>query len=653
MRYLKIFIAFVVLLHPLESFSQKSILSLGVWNISALSGEVKVGGLYGFGDIKTYGINNRITTSNYYGGIMLKTSSFIWNPNFLIVDIDGGYYPESRQDMYLVSPNVYNAINTSKLHFGTTFFPRKPITLSTHLNFDNSYDSRENLTDIRTKSQSYGATASWRNRFLPLTLAYNQSDWDSKEILTRREFSYKQKNIDGRVSKSFGRNDKNDLLYTHNDYLRRDYSLYSIQNISDNLELQNGFFFDSAKRSYFNSNIFGTVQRGNDSFRQFRTSENFFYKLPHNLTFNSSYGYSYIDRSNETLGQHAVNALLGHQLFESLHSGLLYEYINAHETSYSEVSNKAGVDLNYTKKTFAGGLLNVLYNYNRVFERRASIDVLLNIMNEEYTISDRVMLKRPYINQSSIIIKDAIGTTIYQQGLDYTLAPIGNFFEIQRIPGGLIPDKGKIFLFYTATQPGSYNYDINQNNFAINYSLFKGFFDIYFKTNRTDFTNIQHADNLLLNYVTENFYGSSIKYRSAAIGVEYDDYQSNLVPYTMVRYYLTCQGHALSKILYSVNANLRDYKIPSETTHRIYNDINGMFSYAFSRRSQFDLNVGYQSQQGKQINLDLVTLRAKYSRVIRQLTCVVGVDSYDRVYLDNQKVNYVGAYVQIVKKFKY
>jgi hypothetical protein len=653
MRRLKIFIVSLVLLVPLAGYSQNSLLKLGFWNISALSGELKAGTLYGQGNINTYGIDNRITTSNYYGGIMLKSSSYIWTPNFMIIDVDGGYYPESRQDMYLVSSNIYNVIDTRKLHIGTTFFQKKPITLSTHLNFDDSYDRRENLTDIKTKSKSYGATFSYRNKFLPLTVAYNESQWDSKEIQTGRDFFYRQKNLEGRVTKSFGKNDRNDLLYTHNDYYREDYSLYKIRNVSDNLELQDGFFLDSAKRSHFNSNIFGTIQKGNDSFKQLRINENLFYKLAHNFTLNTSYGYSYIDREPEKLGQHSVNTMLGHQLFESLHSGLLYEYNNAHASSYDEVNHKVGLDLSYTKKTFGNGLLNIQYAYNKIFERRVSTDVLLNVLNEEYTITDRVMLKRPYIDAASIVIKDVTGTTIYQAGLDYILTPIGNFIEIQRIPGGMIPDNSKIFLFYTATQPGTYDYEINQNNFSIDYSFFKRFFDVYYKTYRTDYMNINHADNLLLNYISEDIYGTSIRVKSATIGAEYDDYRSSLVPYRMMRYFFTLQGNMNQRFLYSVNANWRDYKIPTELAHRIYKDVNAMVSYAFSRRSRIDVSVGYQSQEGKQINLDLFTARSKFTTMLKQLTLVAGVDAYDRVYLDNQKTNYIGAYIQIVKKFKY
>jgi len=653
MSHLKILFAITILLVRVECFSQQSLLSLGLWNISSLSGELKVGGLYGQGDINTYGIDNKIKTTNYYGGLLVNSNSYIWTPNFLTVSVDGGYYPESRQDLYLVSPNVYNAINTSKLHLGATLFPRKVITLSTYLNFDNSYDSRENLTDIRTNSKTYGGTFAYRSNFLPLTLAYNQSDWDSKEVLTGRDYRYKQNNIEGRLTKSFRKKDKNDLLYTHHDYTTQDYSLNSIRNVSDNLDLQDGFYLDSSRRSHYNSDVFGTVQRGTDSFKNLRVSENLFYQLPHHLTINGNYSYYYIEQMPERLQQNSFNALLGHQLFESLHSGILFEYNNALESSYHETTDKIGIDLSYTKKTFANGLLNIQYTYNREFEKRTSSDVLLQILNEQYTLSDRVLLKRPYIDQSTIVVKDVTGTIIYQQGLDYILTNIGDFTEIQRIPGGLIANNVSIYVFYTATQPGNYNYDINLNFLSFNYSIFNGFLDIYYRVNKTDFDNIHNADNLLLNYVTEYLSGASIKYKTATAGAEYDDYQSNLVPYTMMRYFLTWQSNIREKILFSVNANWRDYKIPTEITHREYGDLNGMVTYAFDTKSKIDFNVGYQSQTGQQINLNFVMARAKFTTLYRHLQFVVGVDYYDRVYLENQKTDYLGAYVQIIKKFKY
>jgi len=653
MRYLKLFILSLLLIAPAVSHSQQSLLSLGLWNVSALSGELKLGGLYGGGGINTYGIDNRLTETNYYGGIYAKMSSFVWNPNFLTVDIDGGYYPESRQDLYLVSPDLYNVINTKKLHLGATLFPRKMISLSGHINWDDSYDSRENFTDISTNSKSYGGSLSFRNKFVPLTMSYNESKWDSREVLTGRDFSYNQKNFEARMNKSFTTKDNNSWTYTHYDYTTRDYTIATLRNVSDNIMLQDGLFLDSARRSMFNSNILGTRQRGNDSFNQFRLNESMFYRLPYRLTLSAGYTYYYLQQFPDVLQQNTFNCLLGHQLFESLHSGILYEYNGALQSTYNEINNKVGLELNYIKKTLADGLLNIQYSYYRIAENRTSTDVQLVIQNEMYVLSDRVFLKRPYVDQNSFQLKDSTGTIVYQPGLDYTLTLIGSFLELQRIPGGLIPDNGKVYAFYSATQPGSYSYNINQNDFLFNYSLFRGLLDVYYKTYRTDFTQVHRAENLLLDYLTDEVVGGSVKYRSATLGAEYDNYQSSLVPYTMMRYFFSWQGRYQNRLVFAINANYRDYKIPTETEHRQYGDLNGMASYSIDARSKLDLTVGYQSQQGQQINLDYFSARAKYSTIIRKLTCVVGADAYSRVYLETQKTNYTGIYIQIIKKFKY
>jgi hypothetical protein len=210
-----------------------------------------------------------------------------------------------------------------------------------------------------------------------------------------------------------------------------------------------------------------------------------------------------------------------------------------------------------------------------------------------------------------------------------------------------------VYVFYTATQPGSYDYNVNQQNFGVNFSVVNRLLDFYFKTNRTSYDNIHNADNLLLSYLTEDIYGISMRYKVANAGVELDDYKSSIVPYKMVRYFASLQGNVKQKLLYSVNANWRDYKMPTDSVHRIYRDVNAMLSYTFSRKSRLDVTVGYQSQEGRQINLDQFTGRVKFSTVIKKLTFVAGVDAYDRVYLDNQKMNFVGAYLQVIKKFKY
>lgn len=655
MRFNNVYIALIIFLLPVNCYSQNSIFSLGLWNITSLSGEMKVGGLYGIGTTNSYGINNKDWATNYYGGIYLKSSSYIWNPNFLALNIEGGYFPESRQDLYLIYQSHYDMINMEKLHISATLFPKKAISLNTYVNFDDSYDNREALTDIRTNSKSYGGTLTITNKFAPFSLAYNNTEWDTKEIQTNQNYHYNQENLEERMSKSFGINDRNDLTYTHHDFLTQEYGIDAVRNISDNVELIDNYFFDSAKFSHANSNITATNQVGADSFKMFRASESIFYKLPYHLTWNNNYSYYYLNQEQEQLSLNSFSSDLGHQLFQSLHSDLVYEYNNALETSYHEINDKIGINIVYTKKILYNGVLTLGYNYSWMHENRTSQDVLLYIENEQYTFSGSkvIMIKSPYIDSSSIVVKDVTGTIIYQNGFDYKLIRWGNYFEIQRIPGGQIADNTSVYLYYTATQPGSYQYDANLQNISANISLFNRLISIYFKETKTNYVNVKNTDALVLDYLTDDLYGARFEYKIATAGVEYDNYQSTITPYTMTRCFLNLQGNLKKNIVYSVFANWRQYEIPTEVEDRIYEDINVMLAYALSAKTKLDFTTGYQYQRGEAINLDLFTARCKVTTYFHGLFISGDIDMYDRVYLDNQRTSFIGATAQIVKKFKY
>ena len=324
---------------------QSSMLSLGLWNLTSATGELKLGGLYGNGYSDIYGLHNTTETYKLYGGLSLKTKSYIWNPGFMKIDIDGGYFPQTNKNQYLIFQNYMDVYNSKRFHFGTTFFDRKPITMNVYYNYDDGFDSRENLTDIRTNSQSEGGMLSEKYKFLPLSVSYNQNNWNSKELETGRYYTYLQKNWDGRITKSFGKRDRTEIIYTKHDYTLTNYNIAPSRSIFDNLECRNNYLLDSSKTSYLSSDIVGTSQTGVDSYKQFRLAENLVYKLPMNLKLNSGLSYVNTQRPGEGLEQTDFTSLLGHQLFSSLHSDILYEYIGTNESTYTETNNKGGADL--------------------------------------------------------------------------------------------------------------------------------------------------------------------------------------------------------------------------------------------------------------------------------------------------------------------
>ena len=643
-----------ILLGVSNCFAQNNILSLGLWNITSVSGELKAGGLYGQGSTSVYGLYNKSESSKLFGGLLLKTSSYLWNPSFMKIEVDGGYYPQTSRNQYLIFPNYYDVYNAKRLHLSTIFFERKPVSLNLYMNLDQSFDNRENLTDINTNSKSCGGMLALKYKILPMTTTYNESNWDSREVATGRSFTYIQKNWDSRATKSFGKRDRSELIYIKRDYTRKDYNVNPSRNIYDNLELRNNYALDSIRNSYINSDIVGTNQVGVDSYRQLRVAETFMYKLPHDLKLNSGYSYINTQRPNESMIQNNGNLLLSHQLFLSLHSDLIYEYIGTKESTYTEDNNKIGASVSYSKKIPTNGNFTLTYAYSLTHEDRKSADVNLEVMNEPYVLADNqvVLIKVPSVILSSVVIKDVTGTITYQQYLDYVLIQYNNYTEIRRVPGGQIPNNATVYLFYSATQPGQVQYDLNSNNFMASVTLFGQFLNLYYTNFSQSYFNTKNTDNLNLNYLSNDIYGTRVVYKFLTLGAELNDYRSSIYPYKIMRYFMILQGNYHNRINFAINANSREYlKLATDSTHRLYQDISGMVSYIFNSKTKLDLTAGYQYQDGRDINLNLFTSRLKVTKIIRRLTCSAGFDMFKRDYLLTQKSDYTGGFIQIVKKF--
>ncbi len=654
--YSRLILISVSIVYSLNSFSQGIIYSYGLYNLTNFSGEIKAGGIYGLLHANTYGISNDSKTANYFGGVFLKTSSYIWSPNFLTLDVDGGYFPESLQNQNLIFPNHYDIINTRKLHIGSTLFAGKPITVSGFINFINSYDSRDNFVDIQTIGQSYGGNMSIKMRAFPINISVNQNNWNSREIETGNTFENRQNYISFRTNKTFGKKNrnKNELSYTHNDNWRKEYSSASYRSIIDNLELNDSYNFDSSGLRRINSRIYATNQTGVDSFKQLAINENLFYKLPHHFDFNANYSFTDALRPALNMTQQIVSGSLSHQLFQSLRSSILEGYTNSNASAYQSTTNNTGLNLSYSKKIIFNGIFGLSYGITRSHQEMNSSDAILPVLNEPYVLSDNTvtLLKRPYIIESSIVVKDVTGTVIYTLNIDYILTMNNGYLELRRIPGGQIANNATVYLFYNANQPGSYKYNSYQSNYSANLTLFKSLFNMYGNVSEIKYSDLVNSLNLNLDYLKTAVCGARMEYKILNFGTEWLDYESSVFPYKMIRYFINIHGIIRQRTTYTISSNYnQNYDLPNNEPDRIYKNLNGMFSYGLSRRSKFDVSLMYQNQTGRGINMDLFMTKFKLTTSYRGLDFIFGFDVYDRSYLNYDKETYVGGSFLIVKKF--
>ncbi len=631
------------------SFSQTS--PRGFFHFQSINGEIKVKGLYReqkslIGDIK------EDQKSLYYlGGIMINTASYLWNPDLISFNLDAEYNPESRKEEYLLIPDRSEVRTLKKFDFRNSIFRKKAISLNTFVNLNQTYYNRELLTNIKSDNRQWGGILALNSKFLPLSVSFRQSDWTQKEIQAERDFSMTQKNILGRISKTFSHNDTHEFLYSRDDYTYNYAGSGEISNLIDRYALNNNIYFDRNRKYNFNSQVSYYNQAGDNPFNKIDAGERLIFDLPAKFRLAGGYTYNRLEDPSQILSQNRVSGSLNHQLFESLITNISGDYSEIAQTVYDEKHLRGGFDINYTKK-LGKGRINLSYRYYRSYFDVTGESVPVKTLNEEHTLSDSriTLLNKPYVDLSTLRIKDPAGIIIYQQDFDYTVTVRNNFVEIGRVPGGQITNDQLILADYTSIRPGSYSFEADNNSYGTSIQLFGKLIEFYYRGSFQNYRDLIETDFLTLDYYKQNIYGGRIDVGFAGIGAEYDNYESNIIPYQRYRYFVDLNWNLRSKLLVSVNGNIMDYKFIGDDANQQHINITGKVAFYFTYKTKLDIDVGYLSQRGKNINLDLLTSRLGISTSFRQLYFTGGLEMYSRKYL-NSDFSFIGTFLEMARRF--
>lgn len=648
MRKLIIILIFSFFVQNLSG--QQSKYCLGPLKLTCLSGEYKFESLYRSREDISPSIFEQQKNYAFNHSFLLNAKSYVWHPSFMVFDAELEYSPETNRSNYLVSPNRSENRTMKKIDLRTLFFQDKPVTLGLHTNLNESYQNRENLTNIRSKNKQWGALFSSK-KVLPFSLKYDQGVWDQEEISSGRKSRDEFSTFEARLSKSFTKQDDNKLIYTYNNFMRENMNEYRVTNWYNRVALLNDIYLDSEKKHKFKSMISYIDQKGNQEYKRLQAMERLRFKLPKNFNLSAIYRYYKINQPTQGMTQHGGIVNLDHQLYESLNTTIFTEYNYINHTAYLEKNAKVGFSVRYNKK-IPFGHLTLAYNYSLRHIDMTSESVINNVINEEYLIDDAQVsfLRSPYIDVNSIVVKDETGTIIYMQDFDYVIVEHASYVEIRRVPGGQIANLQTAYVDYVAIQPGTYEYDGQNTNFSASVHLFKQLIEVYYRRATQDYYNIQKTNFLTLNYITQNIYGGVIKIGPLKGGVEYDKYNSSIVPYHMWKYFLEFQIKIKRRLLVALNANKRDeFMYVNRITHT-YNDINLRLSYRIRNNSNIMLQSGYRQQIGSGIDLNLLIGRLEYSTMFRKIYFSVGLEVYKRDYLNNI-INFNGGFIRLSRKF--
>lgn len=652
----------LIFISSLGVFAQDIPEETAFWKLSSLNGEFNLNGVYYDQKIQRNLFYEHISRSYLSAGLFFNSRSYFWHPNFISLDLDAGYSPETGQQLSLVAPDRAEVNTLKKLDASAFLFKNNKLNFNVFAKINEGYSNRENLTNIKTKTHHWGSILNYNNKSFPLSISYNQTKNEQTELANDRTYTTDNTNLSGRVSKSFGTRDSHQFIASQNSYIYNDQFLNSeqilfggrIKNDITSLSLDDQISFDKKKNYSFHSTAAYENQIGSYfNYKRLQIIENLSLKLPLNFKFNSSYSYFDIVTNTNDSKNNNLRGTLSHQLYKSLRSSLVVEYNRINSSQYQEKNRRAGINFNYIKKIPLKGLLSVSYSLRSNQQNRTRENALIQIQNEEHRLTDSemVLLNEQNVNIESVVVKDASGTIIYQLYLDYILIVRNELLEIQRVPGGLIADNSMIYVDYTAIQAVSYEFNAVYNYFMTNISLFDNKISVYFKTAKQDYIDPQNIEYLTLNYFNQKIYGARINYKFMSGGIEYDNYHSSIIPYRLIRYYLILQGNYKKKLQFTLNGTARDYQmIIEEGNKQQFYNLTGNIAYLFGKKTNLTIQGSYLKQNGEGINLDLFTSRIAISTRFYQIYMKASYELYKSKFYTEQ-LDYNKFAIQISRKF--
>lgn len=623
------------------------------WNQQSISGAVGLKGHYRNElRVLTSGEEQYIRGTLFSGAFLLKSKSFIAHPNLVGLDIEVEFNPEKRDRTFSTIPDRSEVMTLGRLNLRTTFFQKKAFTIVGFVDLNQSLMNRESLTNLKTNRKSWGGSIFYNNRVLPVNITYQEGNMYQQEIETNRRFSYWQRSIRGKMSKSLFSFDKNVLKYSFNSYIRRQFDSYEFKNKVHHIQFTNKLNFGSKKDYRINTTFSNLNQDGADNFNRLQFMTNMVLNLPNNLKLTGNYNFFDHRYPFFTLDQHRAKMNLSHQLFESLRTNVFIEYSYNQHSLYTENDARAGFNISYTKKIPRGRLTLYYMFLRRKFQSESDGGSIL-IRDEEHVLADDIitLLDKPFVELETVVVKDITSTIIYQLAIDYILIEQNNFVEIKRIPGGMIANNSSILVDYTVQLQGSYRFNLNNQSFSVNLILFDNFLELYYRRAKQNYDNVEFTDFIMLNYFVQNVFGIKFKVGFTQFGAEYDNNKSSIYPYELLRLFGNINWKFKNKLLISLYGNARYYFIINNRRDELYASLTAKIAYSFNSRTKLNLELGYRDDRGYQIDLDLLTARSEFTIIVRKIFITLGLEVYRRNYLNRETIDFNGAYLSLVRKF--
>ena len=651
MKLVNYFILFLIFNLPFIHLSGQNASSpIKAFKFRHFNGYLNFYSYYNYKTWEKVGTKDNYNISYLSPSASIDAKTYILHPNFLCVDIKADYTPELKKNLADINPDVIERISRKSIDLSAVMLQNKDIKLYSYFKINDGYYNNEEISFTKTFGKYWEVKLVNINKKLPFLVTYSKRNSESENTTNFRKYNFEADKLIAKVSKTFFKKDLHYFQYKYLDDERNYNNLIAINNRYNEFNLNNKFFFDKKYNYLFHSIIRENIISGFQNSKEFTIHENLLFKLPYQLEF--KFDYQHNNYSNESINQiqNKIHTNIAHQLFRSLKSSVFYDFDKAKQTQFDYTLNQAGVKLNYQKK-IPTGILAI--NYYRSFElmNRNNEQGIIQVVNELHTISDGsiLLLRYPFIDKASIIVRSMNQTLIYQENLDYYLVDQGDFIEIQRIPGGLIENNSVIYIDYTAQQAGTSSYTLSRQGFNTKVSIFKQLLSVYYNFQQDKLTNSEFYNQHNKEQFKQNIFGVESRSKYHIAGIEYKNRESTLISIQMLKYYA------------KLNFNFKKFKFWGMASHNyyfkygFYSNQNYFYSslnlsYRIQSNTQIQYKFHYRKQKGDNIFIDVTKSQLEYSSKIRSFSYSFGLEYFHR-YVLLDRTNLGGVFIKATRKF--
>jgi hypothetical protein len=365
--------------------------------------------------------------------------------------------------------------------------------------------------------------------------------------------------------------------------------------------------------------------------------------LQHSTTLRSTYDYAFDARRNDDSSgdRHYGRMALEHQLYESLWSTVDAHGSTDQSSGHGGASDLTiyGVGVNERYSKHLGSSAQLRMGIGGQLDRReqSGSGAAFAVVGESHVLADgtTVFLDQPVADLSSIRVEDATGTLVYREVLDYRLIPQGTRVEIQRVTGGTIPNGATLRVHYTAASQPSADYYQRTENYFVRLDLLDGLLGLYAQSRRSHSYGDSPAN---VEQLDDRIVGADVAWRWLRAGGSYEDHDSSLTPFRVVRLDQSL-SHAVTRgstLSISANESKFTYLKPDRTQDSF--EIVARYRVRLTSHLGFDLEAGRHVDRGPAVDRRLTTVRSGFDFVMNQLTMRLSYDLQDETYLDDLRV---------------